>query len=183
MEDVDVRPPAGNPLAANSVQVSGASTTPAANYTFTGTAAGGKLVGDWSNDVGGSGHWSVLYVPTGGSVEVYQGSYQHTDLSDNGYFNLEISSDGHVSGNYASQMDPTGYGQVTGVVITAAKAPTASSAGSPGTFGGDILDKNGAKIGTITQGSYSLDASPAGNVSGSYSVGSPAKTGGFDGNN
>ncbi|MBS1784030.1 MAG: hypothetical protein JST24_01225 [Acidobacteria bacterium] len=168
---------ANNPTASNAVQVSGASSTPVVAYTFTGSASGGMLSGAWSSDAGGSGTWSVLYVPSGGSVEVYTGSFANDDASDNGYFNIEISSDGHVSANYASTDDPDNHGMVSGSVGTAATSTT------PGTFGADIFDKSGSKIGTITAGQYSLGTNHTGQVSGTYSVGSPATSGAFSGNN
>ena len=162
---------AANPAAAGSATGSGSSTSPAVTYTFTGSAAGGRLSGSYTTSLGGSGTWSILYVPTGGTVTVYTGTYAHSDNSDNGYFNVEISSAGPVSGNYASATG-SGKGAILG-------ATTGAS-----TFGGDIYDDTGAKIGSITTGNFTTGANHTGNVNGTYAVGSgaSAKTGGFDGN-
>lgn len=146
-------------------------------YHFTGTAdISGILTGTFTMNGVAAGTWTVLFIPTSGTVTAYTGTYTNTSgTTDAGYFNLEISSNGQVSGNWYSSMNGGG-GWLTG---TATATDT-----THGTFSASIYEGGTESIGTVASTStYTFGASPTGVVQGTYAavVDSTSITGSFSG--
>jgi hypothetical protein len=85
-------------------------------YTFNATVAhpatDTSINGSWTGPGSTSGNFSVQFVPTGGSVTVYCGSFEGDDT---GTWNLVVSSDGKASGNFVTS-DNSVKGTLTGTV-------------------------------------------------------------------